>query len=82
MASAYDSKVVKEFLEAQYGLMHNMVSRAPGKTAKNLINKRTKESPESGEEGLAYIIEKKPPPKKVMKFIQGLIDEIVAENDM
>jgi hypothetical protein len=28
-----------------------------------------------------YIVAKKPKPKRVLKYLQGMIDEIVAEND-
>lgn len=33
------------------------------------------------EEGLEYIIAKKPKAKKVMKYLQGMVDEIMADAD-
>jgi len=30
---------------------------------------------------LEYIVAKKPKPKRVLKYLQGMIDDIVAEND-
>lgn len=77
-----ESKLLRDFLEAQREHMHVLNSHAPGPTSKKLINKKSKEIPTEGEEGLDYIIEKKPAPKKVAKYLQGLIDEIAAENDM
>jgi hypothetical protein len=39
-------------------------------------------APEVAEQmSLAYIVEKKPSGKKVMTYLQKLIDDIVAEND-
>ena len=29
-----------------------------------------------------YIVSKKPKPKRVLKYLQGMIDDIVAENDV
>lgn len=78
-----DSKILREFIESQYGPIHDMASKTPGKTSKKLVNPKTRTVVEmSGEEGFEYICSKKPPQPKVRKFLQGLIDEIAAENDL
>lgn len=78
-----DSKILREFIEAQYGPIHDMASKTPGKTSKKLVNPKTRTPAEmSGEEGFEHIITKKPPHGKVRKFLQGMIDEIARENDL
>lgn len=76
-----DSKIFRDFYEAQVSAMHKLTSKQPGPTDKRLANPARRVSPESGEEGLAFICSKKPSPPKVMKFIQNEIDAIVAENE-
>jgi len=80
-----DSKILRQFIEAQYGAMHDMSSKAPGhtKTSKKLVNPKTRSMVEmSGEEGFDYICSKKPPQTKVRKFLQSMIDQIAEENDL
>jgi hypothetical protein len=74
-----DGKLLKDFLKEQTDLMHKPVSKTPGKASKVLMNPESKAGSEEG--SLAHIIEKKPAPTKVKKFIQTMIDEIVAEQE-
>lgn len=74
-----DGKLLQEFLKTQTSGMHKPASKVPGKASTALVNPESKAGPEEG--SLAYIIEKKPAPSKVKKFIQTMIDEIVAEQE-
>jgi hypothetical protein len=76
-----DGKLLQEFLKAQEALMHKPKSKVPGKASSTLVDagSRCRSGPEEG--SLAYIIEKKPAPSKVKKFLQNMIDEIVAEQE-
>jgi hypothetical protein len=77
-----DSKLVADFISGQVPLMQ-LTAKSPGATSRHVVKppKRKEDFPE-GEDSLEYIIAKKPSPKKVAKFLQGLIDEIAAENDL
>jgi hypothetical protein len=79
-----DSKLVKEFLESQYGVLNTMPTRSTG-TAAGVMKLKSKNKPsatESPEEEMEYIMAKKPGAKRVAKFLQSMIDEIAAENDL
>lgn len=73
-------KLLSDFLAAQR--QHIQMPVAPPKkrtkTNKNLINPG---QPEEVEEGYEYIISKKPKAKKVVKYLQGMVHEIMAEAD-
>ena len=75
------SKLLTDFLEAQK--LHLQTPMAPPKktkkTNKNLINPAC---PGEVEEGFDYIITKKPKAKKVVKYLQGMADAIMAEADL
>ena len=75
------SKLLTDFLEAQR--LHLQMPVAPPKkskkTNKNLINPA---APGEVEEGFEYIITKKPKAKKVVKYLQGMADAIMAEADL
>jgi hypothetical protein len=73
-------KFFEEFLKAQTTLIQpktivqptvSEVRRPPGS------GRRAPPEPLSFD----YIVAKKPKPKRVLKYLQGMIDEIVAEND-
>jgi len=69
-----DSKLFKEFLAMQPSLTKPKPVEQK-KLVKPLIKK------EEEELTLETIIAKKPKPAKVLKYLQGMIDEIVAENE-
>jgi hypothetical protein len=80
-----ESKMLKEFIESQYGLMHEMREKAVVPPLRGVMKLKGKEKPgdtESPEEEMEYIIAKKPGAKRVAKFLQSMIDEIAAENDL
>jgi hypothetical protein len=76
-----DGRLLQEFLKHQNELMHKPVSKTPGKVSKQVMNTSSKSKSGEDEGSLEHIISKKPAPSKVKKFIQNLIDEIVAEQD-
>lgn len=74
-----NDKLVSDFIKAQTG--YSKPSAPPKKTmrASNVVmNPGTKELVE---EGFSYIVEKKPKAKKVMKYLQGMVDDIMADDD-
>lgn len=76
--SGKENTMLQEFLKHQ---MHREVSAVPRKTHKSIRDPGSRCTPVMEEEGIEYIIAKKPKPAKVRKYLQGLIDEIVAEQD-
>lgn len=76
-----DGHLIKDFLKAQNEILHKKASKNPGKASAALVDPASKTTSGPEEGTLGYIIEKKPSPAKVKKFIQTLIDEIVAEQD-
>lgn len=76
-----DNKLLADFLAAQK--LHIPMPVAPPKkrtkTNKNLINPA---APGEVEEGFEYIVTKKPKAKKVVKYLQGMADAIMAEADL
>jgi hypothetical protein len=73
-----ENQMLKEFLKHQ---MHAPVSAVPVKTSKAVHDPGSRSTPGMEENSLAYIVAKKPSDKKVRKFLQNLIDEIVAEQE-
>lgn len=72
-------KLVMEFLKAQKHLVKPDSSKNVTKAAACVIRP---EHPEKvDEEGFEYICAKKPPKKKVEKYLQRLIDEIMEAQD-
>jgi len=79
-----ESELLKGFLSAQVNLM-----KAKGhaiEASKTIIRpedkKKAQAQPEDDyEEYYNYILEKKPPKKKVIKFLQVCIDTMIAEDD-
>jgi hypothetical protein len=65
----------KEFLDLQGSLTRPTEIRKP-KVIKPTVRKMEEETMDYD-----YIITKKPKPAKVLKYLQGMIDDIVAEND-
>ncbi len=74
-----DDKLLSNFIKAQMG--YSGPSAPPKKTMRTSNIVMTPGSKELVEEGYAYIIEKKPKAKKVMKYLQGMADAIMAEDD-
>jgi polysaccharide deacetylase 2 family uncharacterized protein YibQ len=74
------SKLLTDFLESQKILLQMPIAppKKCKKTNKNLINPA---APGEVEEGFEYIITKKPKAKKVVKYLQGMADAIMAEAD-
>jgi hypothetical protein len=71
-----DGPMLREFLKHQ---MMKPVSTTPMKTHSSIVDPGVKAA--SKELTFEDIVSKKPKAKKVAKFIQGMIDEIVAEQD-
>jgi hypothetical protein len=69
----------KQFLQHQPTLREAQTEAR--EKAKQTVIVRPTLAKESERLTRAYIIEKKPGDKKVMKYLQNLIDEIVAENE-
>ena len=68
-------KILNDFLKAQ----SSMIQAPPRKVMradKSLINPGIAVAPF---EDFSYIVEKKPKPKKVMKYLQRMVDEIMAD---
>lgn len=75
-------KLIKEFIEEQLKLIKPPTHAKP--TSKELVKpeQRSKAPVEDDlESTYNYIIEKKPAPKKVIKFLQEAIDTIMLLND-
>jgi len=73
-----DAVKVKQFIQEQVKLMTNGTGAKAEKAHKMLIQPETQR--EEMDE-YSYIITKKPAKKRVEKYLQGLIDAIVAENE-
>lgn len=75
-----ESKLLKDFLSEQVKLMHAPSHCAPAQ--KNIIRPEKKVIPENDTESTYnYILEKKPNGKKVIKFIQQCINDIMELED-
>jgi hypothetical protein len=77
-----ESKLVKDFLAEQVKLMNAQQHARPAH--KSIIRPDTnvvKIDPDDPESMFNHILEKKPAPKKVIKFLQACIDKMVAEDD-
>ena len=74
-----NSDKVNAFLQEQINLVKNGSGKKAQKESKLLINP-DKPDREAMDE-YDYICTKKPAKKRVEKYLQGLIDEIVAENE-
>jgi hypothetical protein len=75
-----DPKLLKDFLEAQKSLMkakHKVIPADP-----IVLRPEEKKKEPDPEDDYEYIITKKPAKKKVEKYLQGLIDTIMEENDL
>lgn len=74
-------KLIKEFIEEQLKLIKPPSHSKPA--SKDLIkpDQRTKPVENDLESTYNYIIEKKPAPKKVIKFLQEAINTIMELND-
>jgi len=70
--------MLREFLQHQ---MMKPVSATPGRQSKAVMNPASKMKTME-DNSFESIVAKKPKAKKVRKYLQGLIDEIVAENDL
>jgi hypothetical protein len=73
-------KIFADFLKAQ----KEMLQAPPKKrvaTSKNIIAVPGQNKATDNEMSIAYIIEKKPKAKKVIKYLQGMVDGIMAEAD-
>ena len=74
-------KFFEEFLALQGSL------RDPPRPTAPAASSDVRRPPGSGRRGSSepltfeYIVSKKPKPKRVLKYLQNMIDEIVAEND-
>jgi hypothetical protein len=73
-----ENKMLQEFLKHN---LHKPASSIPAPQSKAIHDPGSRATPGLAENSLEYIISKKPSDKKVRKFLQGLIDEIVAENE-
>jgi hypothetical protein len=67
-----------QFIQEQVAIMKNPSGAKAKPASKALINPNTPDEPQ---DEYSYIITKKPAKKRVEKYIQSLIDQIVAEND-
>ena len=76
--SGRDNTMLQEFLKHQ---MHREVSSVPKKAHKSIRDPGSRCTPGMEEDGIEYIIAKKPKPPKVRKYLQGLIDAITAEQE-
>ena len=74
-----NNQMLKDFLKHQ---MMKPVSTVPGPQSSEILNLKT-DTPAAAraEVDLDYTIAKKPAVAKVRKYIQGMIDEIVAEQE-
>jgi hypothetical protein len=73
------NQMLKDFLKHQ---MMKPVSTVPGPQSSEIMNLKTSTpAAAKAEVDLDYIIAKKPTVAKVRKYIQGMIDEIVAEQE-
>ena len=72
-----DSRLVTDFIKAQRALPSAPPKKAT-RTSKVVMNPGNRMEVEQGFE---YIITKKPKAKKVMKYLQGMVDEIMADAD-
>jgi len=75
-------KFIKEFIEQQLKLINPISHSKP--PSKDLIKPEQREKVTSEndlESEFNHIIEKKPAPKKVIKFLQNAIDEIIANSE-
>jgi len=73
-----DNKMLQDFLKHQ---LHHPTSTTPAKADKKLQDPGSRATPGFAENSMEYIIAKKPSATKVRKYLQSLIDEIVAEQD-
>lgn len=74
-----DNKMLKDFLKHQMMVVHSTV---PGPTSNKIMNLKAEETAKKVDDlSVDFIIAKKPAAAKVRKFLQGLIDEIVAEQE-
>jgi hypothetical protein len=72
-----DSKLLTDFIKAQH-----LIPSAPPKKATRTSNVVMNPGNRMEvEQGFEYIITKKPKAKKVMKYLQGMVDEIMADAD-
>ena len=72
-----EDRLVSDFLKAQ-GMMPSAPPKKACRTSKVVM---TPGNRMEVEEGFEYIISKKPKAKKVMKYLQGMVDEIMADAD-
>ena len=75
-----DNKLLSDFLASQK--QHMQMPSAPPKKSMR-TDKRVMQPGKDieVEDGFAYIISKKPKPKKVSKYLQGMVDDIMADMD-
>lgn len=70
--------MLSDFLKHQ---MHHPTSAVPARQSKSLHDPGSRATPGLEENSLEFITTKKPSAAKVRKYLQGLIDEIVAEQE-
>jgi hypothetical protein len=70
--------LLKDFIKHQ---MMSMTSTTPTKTATIVMDPLKHTTPEVDKNTMEYIISKKPKPPAVRKYLQRLINEIVAEQE-
>ena len=75
-----NSDKVKQFISEQAKLIQHGSNVKADKAHKSLIDPVTKADKEEMDE-YEYIITKKPAKKRVEKYLQELINQIVAENE-
>jgi hypothetical protein len=78
MNSANSDKV-KQFIKEQIKLVQDG-SKAKAEKANKCLVDPTKPTEEEPDNEYEYILTKKPSRKRVEKYLQGLIDAVVAEN--
>lgn len=72
-------KLLADFIKAQTG--YSAPSAPPKKNMRTSNVVMNPGSKQVVEEGFDYIISKKPKAKKVMKYLQEMVDDIMAEDD-
>jgi hypothetical protein len=74
-------KLLSDFIKAQTALIQTPINppKKHNKQNKQLMNRKHPEEIE--EEGFEYIITKKPKAKKVVKYLQGMVNDILADAD-
>lgn len=75
-----DPKLLKDFLEAQKSLIKPKHKVIPADEM--VIRPEVKLKEPEPEDDYEYIITKKPAKKKVEKYLQGLVDDIMEANDL